>query len=477
MEDELKLPLAPYQEHAKDFILHTPRCGLFLDCGLGKTLITLSAIYDLNPNGHVLVIAPKTVARAGWSNEIKKWGIPIRHKSLIVNERDKKLTKPKRLERYNAVLSEQPTMYFINRDLVVDLVKFFKQVGYWPFPIVVIDELHSFKSYSAERFKALKSVQPCFQRLIGLTGTPTPNGLMDLWSEIYLMDAGMRLGPNITSYREAFFTPGLYVNNHPVNWKIRPGMDDEIHRRISDIVISMKNTLIKLPEITYNNVSIPMTQDEKALYKAMMKEQVIEFVRDQVKEDGTDTDVVIAKNRAVLAAKLSQMASGTIYVDGNKEYRVIHENKLDYCEHIVETTGSPVIIAYHFKSDEAELKKRFPDAKVFDGSVKMTADWNDGKIPVMLLQPAANGTGANLQEGGHTLIWYTLYPNLEHYTQTIARIYRQGQENHVVIHHLMSEGTVDERNLHLLHVKDQTQENLMRAVLKDIQGIIGDYDA
>lgn len=456
--DDLHIPFQPYQLYAKDFVLTRPGSGLFLDCGLGKTLITLAALYQLNSPGHTLIIGPKPVVRAGWMNEIKKWSIPLRTKSLIVNENDKELSRKHRLELYKEIPYEPPTVYFINRELVQDLIKNTagtKRPFHWYFPTVICDELQSFKSYKALRFKALQKMQPAFTDFIGLTGTPTPDSLLDLWSEVYLMDGGERLGPNITAYRNAFFHPTLYVNNHPVDYEPNDYAEQIIYQKIADRVISMKNTLLDLPKITYNDVTVAMTKDEKQTYKTLVKEQVLEF-------EGVGK--VIAKNRAVLYGKLAQLASGTIYVNGTNEYCIVHQHKLEQAEYVVNNTDGPVLIAYYFNSDKDQLLNYFPQARVFDGTGAMLDDWNAKKIPIMLLQPASASQGLNLQDGGHTLIWYSMTPNLEHYIQTNARIYRQGQKHPVVIHHLLTEGTVDIRTLTSLQKKDMNEENLLNAV-------------
>lgn len=455
--------LLPHQQQAKDFVLNHPYCGLFLDVGTGKTLTTLSALYDMNLPYHVLIIAPKNIARSTWIDEIKKWGFPLRTKSLIVNEKGKDLSRKKRLELYQQTLNDPPTVYFINRELITDLCKNLPEQNkepIWPFGVVIIDELQGFKSYKSERFKALKKVMPQTCRFIGLTGTPTPNGLMDLWSEIYLMDGGLRLGHNITAYREMFFNPGLCVNGYPVQWTPKPGAEDEIHRRVSDLVISVKNTVLNLPEITYNDIHVYMTDAEYEVYKTFMKTQVLEL-----DEDTT----IVAANSAVLQNKLSQMASGAIYTDKDGNYEIIHERKLEQCEYIIENTGGSVLIAYHFKSDKEMLLNYFPEAKVLDGSPEMVHAWNNKEIPIMLLQPKSSGAGLNLQDGGYTLIWYTVPWSLESYLQTNARLHRQGQKNPVIIHHLLADKTVDDRILAAINKKDLNEQALLDAVRATIE--------
>lgn len=453
-------PMHDYQKYAMNFIITHPYCGLFLEMGMGKTYTTLMALYNLNLKSHVLIIAPKNIARSTWIDEIEKWQIPFRTKSLIVKPNGKNFTKKERLEIYQQVLNDPPTVYFINRELIPDLVA---NLPVWPFPNVVIDESQSFKTYNSKRFKALKSIRPFVKRMILLTGTPTPNGLMDLWSQIYLLDRGCRLGNFITRFREQYFYPTLYVQGHPVGWELKYGAETEIYRRISDIVISMKNTKLQLPELTMNDVYVHMDESEMKLYQRMKKDQVLTF--DKVGD-------VTAVNAAVLAAKLSQMASGALYTDEKHNFKIIHKKKLEQVAYILRNLDSPAIIAYHFQSDlimlENYLKDVGIDAYRFDGSPEMIHTWNEGKIPVMLLQPASAGHGLNLQQGGHTLIWYTMPWSLEEYLQCNARLYRQGQSEHTVIHHILCKGTIDERIHNILQKKDASQSALIEAVKAQI---------
>lgn len=424
-----------------------------------NTLITLMALYELNEPGHVLVVAPKNIARATWTGEIDKWQIPIRTQSLIVNARYKDLTRNKRLELYEGLLDSKPAMHFINRELLVDLIKNLpKRHGgpVWPFPTVIIDEVQSFKSYKSERFKALKPIVPIIDRFVELTGTPTPEGLMDLWPEIYLIDEGARLGKSITAYRNQFFRETLRVNGYPVRWEPLPGMRDEIYRRIGDVVISMYNPNIQLPAVTYNDFRVFMDPEELKLYRQFAKEQVLPLV---------NGDEITVPNQAVLKNKLVQMASGSIYTNtATHEFMTIHEHKLDACESIISNSSGSVLIAYHYQADKTMLLGRFPDAEVFDGTPAMIERWNNKEIPIMLIQPASAGHGLNIQYGGHTLIWYTIYPNLEEYLQTNARLARQGQKDPVVIHHVLCDKTVDDGMLALLQHKNEDQKSLIEAV-------------
>lgn len=454
-----KIPLHNYQIFAKDFMLQHPYCGLFLKMGLGKTSIVLEGLYELNPHGHVLIIAPKTIARCTWANEIKKWNIPFRTQSLLVNEKGKKLSKKKREEIFDTIPTAPPTVYFINRDLISKLVDYFPKEK-WCFPIVIIDESQSFKSYSATRFKKLASVRPYIFRLVELTGSPAPNGLMDLWSQIYLLDMGARLGKNITAYRDVYFNPGLVVNGYPVEWIPKINAKENIYDRIGDITISMENKYIKLPELTFNDIYVEIDEPERKRYKEFSKTYILDL------ENG---DQIEAANSAVLQAKLSQMASGAIYTkQGSHEYEIVHEHKLEVCEYIINDTADNVLIAYHFQSDKEMLLNYFKEhdieAVVFDGTPEMESAWNQKQIKVMLVQPASCGFGLNLQDGGATLIWYTLPWSLEHYEQMNARIYRQGQTQPCVIHHLMTKHTVDTRILKAIQKKDLSQQELMGAI-------------
>ena len=470
----MAIQLHDYQQVAKNFLMQHPKAGLFLDVGFGKTLTTLATLLELSARGqiqgHILVIAPKPIARSTWIDEMKKWGINAKCVSLIVNENGNQLTKAKREALYAQIPNEPPSFYFINREMVTNLIDWhfapnnkYRMIRPWPFQTVIIDELQSFKSYSSQRFKSLKKVCPFITRFIGLTGTPTPNGLMDLWPEIYLMDEGRRLGKNISAYRNTYFDEEMVINGHPVSWTPKPGAEQLIYDKIKDVVISIQNPNLKLPPVTYNDVWCHMDADDMKLYKQFMKDKVLELA------NGTKDELVVeAANAAVLTAKLAQMASGTLYVDENQNYQIIHKKKLEQLEYIINNTGSPVLIAYHFKSDQIEIIKHLSglgiDIRAFDGSPEMIHDWNTGQIPVMILQPAAAGHGINIQDGGHTLVWYTVPWSLEEYIQTCGRLNRQGQKHPVVIHHLLTEGTIDPKILRAIHDKDLSEKALMEAV-------------
>ena len=403
-----------YQEYAKEFIVNQNISALFLDCGLGKTVITLTAIWELLLDyfevRKVLVIAPLRVARDTWPAELHKWehlkGIEM--SEVLGSER----------ERITA-LNRRADVYVINRENVEWLAGY----GKWDFDMVVIDELSSFKSHKAKRFKALKRVRPMVKRIVGLTGTPAPNGLIDLWAEIGILDMGQRLGRFIGGYRERFFVPDKRSREMVFSYKPRDGAEEAIHGLISDICISMKAAdYLDMPECIYNRVEVAMNEKEKKLYQQLEREMLISF------EDG-DIDAV---NAAGLSNKLMQMANGAVY-DENKAVKHIHDRKLEALEDLVEAAnGKPVLIAYWYKHDLERIKE-YVGAVELDTAEDMRK-WNAGEIPVAVIHPASAGHGLNLQAGGSTLIWFGLTWSLELYQQMNARLWRQGQKETVVIH-------------------------------------------
>ncbi len=467
------IQLFDYQQTASDFAVTHPKCGLFLDLGLGKTLITLSVlerVYNTEP-GHILIIAPKSIARTTWIDEIKKWNINIPYKSFIVDENNKPLSKKKRLEAYAETLTNHTkTIYFINRELLSDLIDNcprHNKTIIWPFQTIVIDELQSFKSNQSKRFKSLKTVMPAVNRFIGLTGTPTPNSLEDIWSEIYLMDNGERLGQNISQFRMQYMNPG-YRNPQGIvcSWIPKSGADAIIYNKIADIVISMKNTQLKLPPIAFIDDTVEMTDKEYNIYKNFVKDAVIEF---------SEGILATASNAAVMSGKLQQLASGAIYTvdeDGHStgEYTEIHQEKLERLDYIRENSDDNILIAYNFKSDADMIMKHFAEKNIpcelFDSNhaSEILARWNAGEIHTLLIQPASAGFGLNFQYASHTLVWYTLPFNLENYLQTIGRVYRQGQTQTVYIHRIMTDKTIDKQVLKALTKKDANMQALLDAV-------------
>lgn len=435
-----------YQSYATDFILSHPISAVFLEMGLGKSVITLSAIFDLCLDSFlvckVLVIAPLRVARDTWPSEIKKWEHlkGLSYSVAVGTER----------ERIDALMTRS-TMYIINRENVDWLVN--KSGIPFDFDMVVIDELSSFKSYGAKRFKSLLKVRPSVKRIVGLTGTPSSNGLMDLWAEFRILDLGQRLGRYITHYRNTYFTPDKRNAQVIFSYKPLPGAEDKIYKQISDITISMKSIdYLKMPECIVNEVSVYLNEKEWNIYS--------KFKDDMVTKLGDEE--IDAVNAAVLSGKLLQMANGAVYDSENKAH-IIHDKKLDALEDLIEgANGKPVLVAYWFKHDLERIKNRFSVRQI--KTSKDIEDWNDGNIPIAVIHPASAGHGLNLQSGGSTLIWFGLTWSLELYQQTNARLYRQGQNETVIIHHIITKGTIDEDVMTALTKKEETQASLIEAV-------------
>lgn len=434
-----------YQKKATERILQQKRVGLFLDMGLGKTVITLTAIKELIEDfaiWKVLVIAPKRVAEDTWSREHEKWD----HLSGL--RISKVLGTP--AQRMKALKAEAD-IYVIGRDNAKWLVELMGKS--WPFDMVVIDEISSFKNPSSQRFKALRKVIPASDRVVGLTGTPSPNGLMDLWAEIYLLDRGERLGATISAYREKYFRAGARNGYIVYKWEPYSYSQKEIERKISDICMSMSaEDYLELPERIDNEIKIRLSEKEMKQYNQMERDQLLRI----------DDETVVALNAAAVMNKLLQMANGSVYADGGDVVR-IHEKKLDALEEIIDTTGEPVLVFYSFRHDLEAIKKRIPDARELESSEDI-ARWNQGEIPVLLCHPASVGYGLNLQDGGHVIVWYGLTWSLELYQQANARLFRQGQQKAVIIHHLIAEGTVDEQVMRALQHKDTSQSALLAAL-------------
>lgn len=441
-----------YQEYATRFIVEHPVAAVLLQMGLGKSVITLSAIQELAFEqfeiSRVLVIAPLRVARDTWPAEIQKWehlqGLTY---SVAVG------TVPERI----AALKQNTLIHIINRENVPWLLE---QSGLpFQYDMVVIDELSSFKSYQAKRFRSLMKVRPKVKRFVGLTGTPSSNGLMDLWAEFRLLDMGKRLGRFITHFREEFFLPDKRSAQQVFTWKPKAGAEEEIYRRISDITISMKSTdFLQMPEYVSNRVPVKLSPAERKTYEELKRELVTSL-------QGQEIDAV---NAASLSGKLCQLANGGIY---DSEHRALcfHARKLDALEDIIEAAnGQPVLVAYWFKHDLARIQEHFAVREI--RSSRDIADWNSGNIPVACIHPASAGHGLNLQAGGNTLVWFGLTWSLGLYQQTNARLWRQGQKaNTVVIHHIVTADTIDEQILAALERKDTTQTALMDAVKAQLE--------
>lgn len=479
--------LMPHQLVVKDWIVRNPKCGVFLTMGGGKSLTTLSALAEVRPRGHILVVAPINIARSTWVDEIDKWGFPIRAKSLIVDERDRKLTREKRMARYEEIFSDKPTMYFINIDLIGDLIENMptEQVGnktsiLWPFQTVIVDESQTLKGHSSNRFKALKDVAPATVRFIELTGTPTPNGLLDLWSQMFLLDGGLALGETITAYKERFFKVTKYRDNRPIQWEPLPGAEDMIYALIKHKVMSAENTKIPMPAVSIEDVNVSMDKDTLEAYKDFSKQLVLDLASVDPEKPGLIT--ITADNAAILYGKQLQFASGTMYTDDAGNFAVLHEEKLAMADYLIRNNnGSPIIIATRHKADQVQLKRYLTAAghkvAAFDGKRETVKRWNAGDIPVMMLHPASAGHGLNLQDGGYTLIWYALPDSLEHYLQTNARLARIGQKHPVRILRLITRGTRDEKMPRMLLRKELVQKKLLKAVQVEVHDVQADFRA
>lgn len=446
-----------YQSYATDFILDHPIGAVFLDMGLGKSIITLTAIFDLCLNSFlvrkVLVIAPLRVARDTWPAEIKKWDHlhGLSFAVAVGSEAERK-----------AALMQRASVYIINRENVQWLVE---ESGLpFDYDMVVIDELSSFKSWQAKRFRSLLKVRPQVKRIVGLTGTPSSNGLMDLWAEFRILDLGKRLGRYITHYRNRFFTPDKRNGQVIFSYKPLPGAEEQIYEAISDITISMKAVdHLQMPECVINEVKVALSEKEQKAYDTMKADLVVSL-------GGEEID---AGNAAALSNKLSQMANGAVYGE-DKRYFTIHDRKLDALEDLIEAAnGKTVLVAYWFKHDLERIRQRLHKLHIpfstLDDSVSMER-WNRGELPVALIHPASAGHGLNLQAGGSTLIWFGLTWSLELYQQTNARLWRQGQTaDTVVIHHIVSAGTIDERIMAALRKKEKSQSALIEAVKANLE--------
>lgn len=441
-----------YQQYAIQHIETHKEAALFLDMGLGKTVIALSAIWDLAFDffevSKVLVVAPLRVARDTWPAEIEKWEhLKYMTYSVVVGTEE---------ERKQALL-KQALVYIINRENVDWLVS--KSGVPFRFDMVVIDELSSFKSHTSKRFKSLLKVRPQVKRIVGLTGTPSGNGLMDLWAEFRLLDMGKRLGRYISHYREAFFEPDKRNQMMVFSYKPRPGAAKEIYQLIGDMTISMKSLdFLPMPKLIMNEVHVKLSPAERKVYDELRKKMALSI-------EGKEID---AANAAALSGKLLQMANGAVYDDDHKPI-CIHDRKLDALEDLVEAAnGKPILIAYWFKHDLARMKERLSIREI--RSSKDITDWNEGKISVAAIHPASAGHGLNLQAGGSVLIWFGLTWSLELYQQTNARLWRQGQKHTVIIEHIVTEGTIDEQVMRALQSKNKTQEALIAAVKANLKG-------
>ena len=450
-----------YQQHCIDQIIRVKKIGLFLDMGLGKTITTLTAIKELKYYRFlvrkVLVIAPKKVAEGTWTREKDKWEhTKMLRVSPVLGSQTKRVR----------ALNTPADIYIINRENMVWLVDYYKND--WPFDMVVVDESSSFKSHKAKRFKALASMGSHIERMVELTGTPSPNGLDDLWAQIFLLDGGERLGKRYTQFRERYFQPDKRGADGMVySYEAKPGTDQAILNRISDICISMKaEDYLQLPDITYHEV--PVVLDPKALkaYQELEREMVL-----QIPEDEEEISVTSA---AALSNKLLQLANGALY-DDDRQVHEIHNCKIEaFLELIESLQGKPALVFYNYKHDRERILKVLEGTKLRIRELKTPQDeddWNNRKIDILLTHPASSAYGLNLQHGGNHVIWFGLTWNYELYTQANKRLHRQGQTEKVIIHHLICKGTRDEDVMYALEQKDDVQNWVMESLKARIRAI------
>ena len=445
-----------YQKYAIEFIESHPIAAVILQMGLGKTVCTLTAIehlmYDTFEVSKVLIVAPLRVAKVTWSDEIDKWD-HLSHLTYSVAVGSEK-------ERLSA-LKKKADLYMINRENLQWLIE--KSGLPFDYDMVVLDELSSFKSWQSKRFRAFMKVRPKVQRVVGLTGTPSSNGLMDLFAEFKCLDMGERLGRFITQYRNAFFIPDRMNGQVVYSYKLRPFAEEEIYRRIGDITISMKALdHLKMPELIENRYPVYMDDGEKQQYESMKKDLILPYL---------ENEAITAANAAALSGKLCQMANGAVYSDEGSVVH-IHDRKLDALEDIIEAAQGPILLCYWFKHDLERITKKLDELKVeyarisSDGSIRM---WNEGKFQVGLIHPASAGHGLNLQAGGNHIVWFGLTWSLELLEQSNARLWRQGQRAEtVVVQYLVTAGTIDERILDAISKKEQDQNALSDAVKAEL---------
>lgn len=445
-----------YQKYAIEFIESHPIAAVILQMGLGKTVCTLTAIerlmYDTFEVSKVLIVAPLRVAKVTWSDEIDKWD-HLSHLTYSVAVGSEK-------ERLSA-LKKKADLYMINRENLQWLIE--KSGLPFDYDMVVLDELSSFKSWQSKRFRAFMKVRPKVQRVVGLTGTPSSNGLMDLFAEFRCLDMGERLGRFITQYRNAFFIPDRMNGQVVYSYKPRPFAEEEIYRRIGDITISMKALdHLKMPELIENRYPVYMDDGEKQQYESMKKDLILPYL---------ENEAITAANAAALSGKLCQMANGAVYSDEGSVVH-IHDRKLDALEDIIEAAQGPILLCYWFKHDLERITKKLDELKVeyarisSDGSIRM---WNEGKFQVGLIHPASAGHGLNLQAGGNHIVWFGLTWSLELLEQSNARLWRQGQRAEtVVVQYLVTAGTIDERILDAISKKEKDQNALIDAVKAEL---------
>lgn len=444
-----------YQKSGREHIIDNPHCGLFLDMGLGKTVTTLTAvnslIFDELEISNVLIVAPKRVAESVWSAEVDKWD-HLKHlkiSKIIGSVKDRK-----------KALAKKADVYLISRDNIAWLIGLYGG-SMLPFDMLVVDESSSFKSPKSQRFKALKAAQPSFKRVVILTGTPAPNGLIDLWSQMYLLDRGERLGKTVSAYRDNYFKPDKRNGAIIFNYKLILSGEEQIHKKIEDICMSMKaKDYLDLPERVNNYIELKFDDELQAKYNAFEEDKVLELFG-----DGQE---ITAVNAAALSNKLLQFANGAVY-DEDKNYHVVHDLKIEALEEILENAnGKPVLVAWTYRSDKERIHQALKKYKPVDLKTDQDIqDWNAGKIKLMLMHPASGGHGLNLQAGGNIIVWFGQTWSLELYMQLNARLDRQGQTEAVVINHLIA-SAIDYKVIKALEGKNEKQEGLMEAVKASI---------
>lgn len=448
-----------YQAYCIDFLLTHPAAGLFLKPGMGKTSIALTAaerlLYDSFTVSKVLVIAPLRVAEDTWSRESGKWD-HLRHLRI-----SRVLGSAKARQ---AALEARADIYCINRENVDWLVKYYDNGLEWPFDLVIVDELSNFRSPGARRFKALRKVRPLITHIWGLTGTPRPRSLLDLWAQLYLLDRGERLGKTFTAYRNQYFTAGRRNGYVIYEWNPRPGADAEVYQKISDICISLETQgNVQMPELVQTVRPVVLTPEARAVYDAMEREAILKLAADEVIDAGS---------AAAVNGKLMQIAGGAVY-DDNHVAHELNTCKLDVLENVIEeAAGEPVLVAYQFQHERERIMARFPEAVQLKDSETIAA-WNRGEIPLLLAHPAGSGHGLNLQDGGHIIVWYGPIYDLELWEQFIDRLYRQGQRFTTSVIVLVAEGTVDEDAMKSTAAKADGQNAMMAAIRARIKKYAG----
>lgn len=453
----------PYQAYCIDRVIKQPKIGLFLDMGLGKTIITLQAIYELKYNRFavqkVLIIAPKKVAEATWQREAQKWGgVGILRISTVLGSLSKRVK----------ALNTPADIYIINRDNVTWLVDYYKND--WPFDMVVADESSSFKNHAAKRFKSLAHMYNHIKRMVLLTGTPTPKGLIDLWAQIYLLDRGQSLGRTYTSFRDHFFIPDQRSQTVIYSYKPKDTAENDVLRAISHLCVSMKSEdYLTLPPVIEDIVPVQLSPKAQRDYDEMETRMVLELV-----ESGEEITAVSA---AALSTKLQQLANGAVY-DELRNVHEIHDCKIEAFKELVEQlNGKPALVFYNFKHDLDRLKTALDKSGLVVKELRGAAEereWNEGKIDVLLAHPASTAYGLNLQDGGNHVIWFGLNWSLELYQQANKRLHRQGQKEKVIIHHLISIGTRDEDMMEALNRKADAQEYVLQSLKARIDKVKGE---